>query len=156
MTENTVLRFDGICKRFPGVRALDHVSFTLNKGEVLALVGENGAGKSTLVKCLTGALVPDEGTIEVLGNTYTRIDPLEINKLGIAAIYQEFNLVPDLPVCENVFMGKNTIIGAGSIVTRDIPENVIAVGNPCKVMREVSERDKEYFYKNEKVSDCFL
>ena len=59
MTENTVLRFDGICKRFPGVRALDHVSFTLNKGEVLALVGENGAGKSTLVKCLTGALDPD-------------------------------------------------------------------------------------------------
>ena len=107
MTENTVLRFDGICKRFPGVRALDHVSFTLNKGEVLALVGENGAGKSTLVKCLTGALVPDEGTIEVMGNVYNKIDPLEINKLGIAAVYQEFNLVPDLPVCENVFMGKN-------------------------------------------------
>ena len=59
-------------------------------------------------------------------------------------------------VLPGITIGKNTIIGAGSIVTRDIPENVIAVGNPCKVMREVSERDKEYFYKNEKVSDCFL
>ncbi|MCR5066960.1 MAG: sugar ABC transporter ATP-binding protein [Erysipelotrichaceae bacterium] len=107
MTENTVLRFDGISKRFPGVQALDHVSFSLNKGEVLALVGENGAGKSTLVKCLTGANVPDEGTIEVLGQKFTKIDPLKINSLGISAVYQEFNLVPDLPVCENVFMGKN-------------------------------------------------
>ena len=67
MTENTVLRFDGISKSFPGVKALDNVSFSLNRGEVLALVGENGAGKSTLVKCLTGANVPEQGTIEVLG-----------------------------------------------------------------------------------------
>ena len=107
MTENTVLRFDGISKSFPGVKALDNISFSLNKGEVLALVGENGAGKSTLVKCLTGANVPDTGTIEVLGKTYTKMDPLEVNGLGISAVYQEFNLVPDLPVCENVFMGKN-------------------------------------------------
>lgn len=107
MTENTVLRFDGISKSFPGVKALDNISFSLNKGEVLALVGENGAGKSTLVKCLTGANVPDEGTIEVLGQKYDKIDPLKLKELGIAAVYQEFNLVPDLPVCENVFMGKN-------------------------------------------------
>ena len=57
MAQNTVLRFDGISKSFPGVKALDNVSFSLNKGEILALVGENGAGKSTLVKCLTGANV---------------------------------------------------------------------------------------------------
>ena len=59
-------------------------------------------------------------------------------------------------ILPGVTIGKNTVIGAGSIVTRDIPENVIALGNPCKVLREVSERDKEYFYKNEKVSDCFI
>ena len=107
MTENTVLRFDGISKSYPGVKALDNISFSLNRGEVLALVGENGAGKSTLVKCLTGANVPDEGTIEVLGQKYSKMDPKQVNKLGISAVYQEFNLVPDLPVCENVFMGKN-------------------------------------------------
>ena len=106
MAQNTVLRFDGISKSFPGVQALDNVSFSLNKGEILALVGENGAGKSTLVKCLTGANVPDQGTIEVLGQAYSKMDPLRVNKLGISAVYQEFNLVPDLPVCENVFMGK--------------------------------------------------
>ncbi|MBR5340428.1 MAG: sugar O-acetyltransferase [Erysipelotrichaceae bacterium] len=58
-------------------------------------------------------------------------------------------------IMPGITIGKNTVIGAGSIVTRDIPENCIAVGNPCRVMREVSERDKEYFYKNEKVADCF-
>lgn len=58
-------------------------------------------------------------------------------------------------IMPGITIGKNTVIGAGSIVTRDIPDNVVAVGNPCKVLREVSQRDKEYFYKNEKVSDCF-
>ena len=58
-------------------------------------------------------------------------------------------------IMPGITIGKNTVIGAGSIVTRDIPENCIAVGNPCRVMREVSDRDKEYFYKNEKVADCF-
>ena len=58
-------------------------------------------------------------------------------------------------IMPGITIGKNTVIGAGSIVTKDIPENCIAVGNPCRVMREVSERDKEYFYKNEKVADCF-
>ena len=55
-----------------------------------------------------------------------------------------------------VNIGSNTVIGAGSIVTKDIPDNVVAVGNPCRVLREVSEHDKEYYYKNDKVSDCFL
>ena len=58
-------------------------------------------------------------------------------------------------IMPGITIGKNTVIGAGSIVTKDIPENCIAVGNPCRVMREVSDRDKEYFYKNEKVADCF-
>ena len=59
-------------------------------------------------------------------------------------------------IMPGITIGKNTVIGAGSIVTRDIPDNVVAVGDPCKVLREVNERDKQYFYKNEKVSDCFI
>ena len=58
-------------------------------------------------------------------------------------------------IMPGISIGSNTVIGAGSIVTRDIPENVVAVGNPCRVLREVSDRDKEYYYKNEKVADCF-
>lgn len=105
--ENTILSFRGLSKSFPGVQALDNVSFSLQEGEVLALLGENGAGKSTLVKCLTGANIPTSGTITLFGKDYTAITPSAARKLGISAVYQEFNLVPDLPIVENVFMGNN-------------------------------------------------
>ncbi|HIT34559.1 MAG TPA: sugar ABC transporter ATP-binding protein [Candidatus Faecousia intestinigallinarum] len=105
--ENTILSFRGLSKSFPGVQALDDVSFSLQEGEVLALLGENGAGKSTLVKCLTGANIPTSGTITLFGKDYTAITPGAARKLGISAVYQEFNLVQDLPIVENVFMGNN-------------------------------------------------
>lgn len=111
---NTVLSLKGLSKSFPGVRALNQVSFTLQEGETLALLGENGAGKSTLIKCLTGANVPSEGTIELLGKEYTSISPILARKSGVSAVYQEFNLVPDLPIVENVFMGNNP--GNGIVV----------------------------------------
>lgn len=114
----TVLAFKGISKSFPGVQALNRVSFSLGEGEVLALLGENGAGKSTLVKCLTGANVPTEGAIELFGTEYHKLDPILARKSGISAVYQEFNLVPDLPIVENVFMGNNP--GNGLIV--DYPQ----------------------------------
>jgi ribose transport system ATP-binding protein len=110
----TVLSLKNICKSFPGVNALRDISFSLDEGEILALVGENGAGKSTLVKCLTGAYEPTSGRIELLGNGYTRITPYIAKKLGISAVYQEFNLVPNLPIVENVFMGN--IPGNGILV----------------------------------------
>lgn len=110
----TVLAFKGVSKSFPGVQALKKISFSLQEGEVLALLGENGAGKSTLVKCLTGANVPTEGTIELFGKEYKKLDPIFARKSGISAVYQEFNLVPDLPIVENVFMGNNP--GNGLIV----------------------------------------
>ena len=110
----TVLSLQGLGKSFPGVRALNNVSFSLEEGEVLALLGENGAGKSTLIKCLTGANVPSEGTITIFGKEYTSIPPALARKNGISAVYQEFNLVPDLPIVENVFMGNNP--GNGIIV----------------------------------------
>lgn len=105
--EDVVLSLKNISKYFPGVKALDDVGFDLKKGEILALIGENGAGKSTLIKCLTGAYQPTSGTIEVFGKEYSELDPRLAKEHGIGAVYQEFNLIPDLPIVENVFIGNN-------------------------------------------------
>lgn len=94
----TILSLEGLSKFFPGVKALQNVSFSINEGEVLALLGENGAGKSTLIKCLTGANVPTEGKIILFGKEYTSISPALARHSGISAVYQEFNLVPELPI----------------------------------------------------------
>lgn len=109
-----VLSFHDISKTYPGVKALQGVSFSIKEGDVLALLGENGAGKSTLVKCLTGANVPDSGTMELFGKKYEKITPIEARKLGIGAVYQEFNLVNNLPIVENVYMGN--VPGNGLVV----------------------------------------
>ena len=101
----------GITKSFPGVRALDGVSFDVRAGEVHALVGENGAGKSTLMKILAGAYRADGGTIEIDGNPVTIDGPKDAERLGIGMIYQEFNLVPDLGVIENVVLGIEPVRG---------------------------------------------
>jgi ribose transport system ATP-binding protein len=100
-----LLRMAGIAKTFPGVRALDGVSFEVNAGEVHALVGENGAGKSTLMKILAGAQPADSGEIVVDGNPVAIDGPRTAERLGIGMIYQEFNLVPDLGVIENIVLG---------------------------------------------------
>jgi ribose transport system ATP-binding protein len=99
------LRMHGIVKTFPGVRALDGVSLEVASGEVHALVGENGAGKSTLMKILAGATRADEGRIELDGNAVSIDGPRAAEALGIGMIYQEFNLVPDLGVVENIVLG---------------------------------------------------
>jgi ribose transport system ATP-binding protein len=100
-----LLRMAAITKSFPGVRALDGVSFDVVAGEVHALVGENGAGKSTLMKTLAGAYIADSGTIEIDGNIATIDGPKAAERLGIGMIYQEFNLVPDLGVIDNIVLG---------------------------------------------------
>jgi rhamnose transport system ATP-binding protein len=104
----TILRLTAISKAFAGVQALNGVSFDLNAGEVHALVGENGAGKSTLIKVITGAHAPDEGTIEVEGRPVEHNDPVRARSLGIAAIYQQPALFPDLTVAENIAIGLET------------------------------------------------
>jgi ribose transport system ATP-binding protein len=96
----------GITKRFPGVTALDSVDFELEKGEVHVLLGENGAGKSTLVKMLSGAYQPDEGEILLNGEPVNISSAMVAQELGISTIYQEFNLVPQLTVAENIFLGR--------------------------------------------------
>jgi rhamnose transport system ATP-binding protein len=102
---STLLRLVGISKVFGGVHALERVSFDLRAGEVHALVGENGAGKSTLIKVITGAHRPDAGTLEIHGKPVTDIDPGRARGMGIAAIYQQPALFPDLTVAENIAIG---------------------------------------------------
>jgi ribose transport system ATP-binding protein len=106
------LRMNGIVKTFPGVKALDGVSFDVRAGEVHALVGENGAGKSTLMKTLAGAYIADAGTIEIDGKIVAIDGPRAAENLGIGMIYQEFNLVPDLRVVDNVLLGHEPVRGA--------------------------------------------
>ena len=101
-----MLRAQGIVKTYPGVRALDGVDLVVQPGEVHALVGENGAGKSTLVGVLDGAVAPDAGSLEWDGQPLPLGDPLAMSQRGISIIYQEFNLVPELSVTENIFLGR--------------------------------------------------
>jgi len=100
-----ILEMKGISKSFPGVKALSNVNLKLEKGEVLALIGENGAGKSTLMKILSGAYTADEGTIVLKGKEYTHYRPDEAIGNGISVIYQELNDLRTLSVAENIFVG---------------------------------------------------
>ena len=101
----TLLRLHEVSKAFGGVHALRGVSFDLEAGEIHALVGENGAGKSTLVRMVTGAHAPDSGTIEIAGRRIECADPVEMRALGVAPIYQQPALFPDLTVAENLAVG---------------------------------------------------
>jgi simple sugar transport system ATP-binding protein len=106
MTSNELLRTHGLCKRFPGVTALSDVDFSLDAGEVHALLGENGAGKSTLIKVLSGAYRPDAGGVELQGRRIAPRTPREALHLGISTVYQEVNLPPNLSVSQNIFLGR--------------------------------------------------
>lgn len=106
MSNECILKMNGICKSFPGVLALQDVDFKLCAGEIHALMGENGAGKSTLIKVLTGVYAKDEGTIELLGEEVSIHSPQEAQKLGISTVYQEITLCPNLTVAENMFIGR--------------------------------------------------
>jgi ribose transport system ATP-binding protein len=101
-----LLDVDGISKSFPGVQALKDVQFRLDRGEVLALVGENGAGKSSLMKILSGIYTKDEGTIRFEGNDVEIDGPRAAQALGISIIHQEMNLMPHLTVAQNIYIGR--------------------------------------------------
>ena len=108
-----LLKVSGLRKAFPGVQAIKDGSLELRAGEIHALVGENGAGKSTLIKILTGVHAPDEGTVVVDGQTRRFASPIEAHRAGIAAIYQEFTLIPTLSIAANLFLGREkTRLGA--------------------------------------------
>jgi len=105
-TGNVILKLENIIKTYPGVTALDGVTIEINRGEVHAIVGENGAGKSTLIKTCTGAVKPDSGNIIIDSNTFKSLTPKESANQGIAVIYQEFNLVGELSIAENIYLGR--------------------------------------------------
>ena len=106
MATSQLLSITGVSKEFPGVKALNNVQFDLNKGEVHAIVGENGAGKSTLMKILSGIYKKDTGEIVYQSKNVNVSSPLEAQKLGISIIHQELNLMPDLTVAQNIFIGR--------------------------------------------------
>lgn len=101
-----IMEVRNIDKSFPGVKALDDVSVKFYPGEVNAVVGENGAGKSTLMKVMVGAYKQDQGTIHFQEETVSFNHPIEAQKMGISIIYQEFNLLPERTVAQNIFLGR--------------------------------------------------
>ena len=108
LMENSKWRLEmkDISKSFGGIHALNQVSIKLKPGEIHALLGENGAGKSTLIKILSGAYSKDSGSIYIDGEKVTISSPLDAKRKGVAVIYQEFMLAPDLTVAENIFIDK--------------------------------------------------
>src|ERR1700747_2746433 len=121
----TLVPLTDITKTFGGVRALDAVSFDLRAGEVHALVGENGAGKSTLVKILSGDTRPDSGRIFVRGEKVSFESPADARRRGIATIFQELMIVPEMSVAENIVLGDEPGIGPMSqIYSRQRAERV--------------------------------
>ena len=106
MATAPAIELKGITKRYPGVVANKDVDFTVNRGDVHALVGENGAGKSTLMKILFGMVRPDEGTIKVNGSEVHLRSPKDAIELGIGMVHQHFMLADNLTVAENVILGS--------------------------------------------------
>ena len=115
MENRPVLEMLNIRKAFPGVVALDDVSFDLVRGEVHVMLGENGAGKSTLMKILSGAYQKTTGRILIEGNEVDIGNPRDARQLGISTIYQELNLIPHLSAAENIFLGREPARAAGFI-----------------------------------------
>lgn len=103
---NNLVEFRHITKRFPGVLALNDINLELGEGEVHVLIGENGAGKSTLMKILSGAYRQDEGDLVIRGETVRHNSPIISSSLGIGMIYQELNLIPELSIMKNIFLGS--------------------------------------------------
>ena len=115
------LKMTGISKDYPGIRALDGISFTVAEGEVIGLVGENGAGKSTLMKILGGVVAPSEGAIEIDGATTERLTVGASMRGGIAFVHQELNLFDNLSTAANIFIGREPLKG-GMFRLIDEPE----------------------------------
>ena len=101
-----LLTMEGINKSFSGVKVLEDVHFSLRQGEVHALMGENGAGKSTLMKILCGIYSKDAGSIQIYGTESLASSPKAAQALGVAIIHQELNMIPDLSILENIFLGR--------------------------------------------------
>ncbi|MBQ1576807.1 MAG: sugar ABC transporter ATP-binding protein [Oscillospiraceae bacterium] len=141
MEDGIVLAMRGICKSFPGVKALNNVDFTLRKGEIHALMGENGAGKSTLIKVLTGVYEKDAGSIEIEGYPGEAHihSPQQAQNIGISTVYQEITLCPNLTVAENMFIGiTNDTVVHWKEYEKRATEILDNLGIPARAKQELS------------------
>lgn len=104
--KDIILEFKGVCKSFPGVKALDDITFGIRAGTIHCLIGENGAGKSTLMKVINGMYKPEKGSILFEGKTWNPKNSLQARLQGIAMIHQELNIVPEMTIIQNMYLGK--------------------------------------------------
>jgi ribose transport system ATP-binding protein len=145
-----LLEMRDISKRFPGVLALDNVSFDLNAGEVHGLLGENGAGKSTLIKILAGDYTKEEGDILIGGNRVEFHSPSDSQNMGISVIYQELNTLDSLSVAENIFVGNLPKKKFGTVdwktlnrQARTVLERMLVDINPKKIVGDLTVHEKQ-------------
>jgi len=122
-----ILDLRGITKSFPGVLANDHIDLTLNKGEILAILGENGAGKTTLMNILYGLYTPDEGEIFIRGKKVTIHNPHDAINLGIGMVHQHFMLIPVFTVAENVMLGVESTRSGGILDRKAVSKRIIEI-----------------------------
>lgn len=125
-----IVSMKGICKSFSSVQVLKNVDFSLEQGEIHALMGANGAGKSTLIKILSGAHTKDSGTILIDGKKVEIQTPVDAKALGIQCIYQELSLAPDLSIADNIFLGHEKMRG------KLVDESTI-IQEAARMMREL-------------------
>src|SRR5512147_1832496 len=144
------LKVSNISKSFAGVKALEDVSLTIERGTIHCLVGENGSGKSTLIKIIAGVYPPDSGEIVINGKQYKRLHPIDSIREGIQIIYQDFSLFPNLTVAENIALNRELADGRRLVNWRhvhDIAANSLAqieVNIPLEVtVAEVSVANKQ-------------
>ncbi|MGD9906980.1 MAG: ATP-binding cassette domain-containing protein, partial [Mesotoga sp.] len=129
----------GISKEFSGVRVLDNIDIGIERGEIFGIIGENGAGKSTLVKILSGIYTPTEGKIFFEGKEVEIKDPLHAKMIGISIIPQEFNLINELSVYENIFLGSE-ITRKGFLNTREMKRRTISLLEELKKSIDPEEK----------------
>lgn len=146
MENQVVLTMRGITMTFPGVKALDHVDFTLRRGEIHALMGENGAGKSTLIKCLTGVNNFESGEIHIdgIGEAVKNRNTLEAQKRGISTVYQEVNLCPNLSVAENLFIGREPMTRLHTVNRKEMVKRAQKLMNEMNLPVDVTRNLDEY------------
>lgn len=146
MENQVVLTMRGITMTFPGVKALDHVDFTLRRGEIHALMGENGAGKSTLIKCLTGVNNFESGEIHIDGiqEAVKNRNTLEAQKRGISTVYQEVNLCPNLSVAENLFIGREPMTRLHTVNRKEMVKRAQKLMNEMNLPVDVTRNLDEY------------
>lgn len=148
--EKYILQMEGITKGFPGVKALDGVDLKLKEGSVMALLGENGAGKSTLMKILSGVYTKDSGTIFFEGQNLEVKNPRDAQEKGIAIIHQELNLIPQLSIGENIFLGREPLKVGGLIDWKKLYEDsqklIAQLGleySPKKLVEDLSVAEQQ-------------